>query len=64
MARLVKSTVLRHPETDEPTFLEAGSEVPTWASELVGEHLLDEEKAPAKKTPAAKKAAASKKSSE
>lgn len=41
MAKLTEGVVVRHPETDEPTFLPAGSTLPSWAGDLVGEHVLD-----------------------
>lgn len=57
MARLAESTVVRHPDTHEPTFLEVGSEVPEWASDLIGDHLVaveDRASGAVEKTPAKK----------
>lgn len=44
------TTVLRNPETGMPVVLLAGSDVPQWASELVGPHLIepDAEQPPAR----------------
>lgn len=40
MAVLSGHVVLRNPESGEPVSLAEGSEVPAWATDLVGEHLL------------------------
>lgn len=50
MAKLIDNTVLAHPETGAPTVLLAGEDVPSWASKLVGKHLLAEEPKPARRT--------------
>ena len=40
MAKLIEGTVVPDPKTSEPVHLVAGSDVPEWASGLVGAHLL------------------------
>ena len=51
MATLAANTVVRHPETGEVVSLAEGSEVPAWATSLLGEHLFAaEKKAPASKS--------------
>lgn len=40
MATLTEGVLVRHPETGEPAFLPAGSTLPSWAGDLVGEHAL------------------------
>lgn len=42
MAKLIGTTVVAHPETGEPAVLLEGIDLPEWANDLVGEHLLDE----------------------
>lgn len=39
--RLTATTVVAHPETNEPTVLLEGSDLPAWAKGLVGDHLLE-----------------------
>lgn len=41
MARLSQNTLVRNPETGEISVLNAGTEVPKWAADMVGEHVLD-----------------------
>ena len=42
MARkLTENVILRHPDRGDPVFLPAGSEVPEWATDLVGDHVLE-----------------------
>lgn len=41
MPRLAGNTIVAHPETGAPTVLLAGDEVPDWAEELIGAHLID-----------------------
>jgi hypothetical protein len=41
MAKLSGNTILAHPETGVPTVLLAGEEVPDWASDLIGDHLIE-----------------------
>jgi hypothetical protein len=41
MAKLTDNTIVVHPETGEPVLLAATGEVPDWAVDLVGDHLLD-----------------------
>lgn len=41
MAKLMQNTVVRGPN-GEPKPLEAGDDVPAWATDQVGEHLLDD----------------------
>lgn len=43
MARLTANVVVAHPKTGEPTVLVADSELPSWATELVGEHVLTDD---------------------
>ena len=43
MAKLIEGTVVPDPKTSEPVHLVAGSDVPEWASGLVGAHLLAED---------------------
>lgn len=52
MARLTAGVVLRNPETGQPEFLAEGSDLPRWAAGLVGDHALEQPKAPAKKAAA------------
>lgn len=40
MATLSGNVALRHPESGEPVSLIAGSEVPEWATGLIGAHLI------------------------
>jgi hypothetical protein len=40
MATLNSNTIVAHPETGAPTVLLSGDEVPDWAAELIGDHLL------------------------
>ncbi|HEY9265502.1 MAG TPA: hypothetical protein VIQ11_12950 [Mycobacterium sp.] len=40
MATLSGNTILAHPETGIPTVLLAGEDVPDWAEELIGDHLI------------------------
>lgn len=49
MATLNANTAVVHPETGEAKVLLAGQDVPEWAADLVGDHLLADEK-PAKKS--------------
>ena len=46
MAKLTANTCVSGPE-GIPVVLMAGDEVPDWATDLVGEHLLDEGDKPA-----------------
>lgn len=41
MAILSDNTVLAHPETGVPVVLLKGEEVPDWATDLVGDHLIE-----------------------
>lgn len=41
MPRLTAGVVLRRPDTGERVFLPTGSDLPEWASGLVGPHVLD-----------------------
>lgn len=41
MAKLIDNTVVVHPETGEPVLLAATGDLPEWAADLVGDHLLD-----------------------
>lgn len=41
MAKLTEGVVIRHPESSQPVFLPAGSDLPDWAVGLVGGHVLD-----------------------
>lgn len=41
MAKLIDNTVVVHPKTGEPVLLAATGELPDWAVDLVGDHLLD-----------------------
>ena len=43
MARLTETVIVRHPDTDEPVALAAGSGLPEWAAGLVGEHALEDD---------------------
>lgn len=57
MSGVLKHTlIVRHPETDAPTGLIAGTEVPDWASKLVHADDLEggETKAPAKRAASSK----------
>ena len=59
VARLREGVLVRNPETDRPEYLPAGSDVPGWAADLVGDHALEATKpSPAKKAEPAKKAPA------
>lgn len=40
MSTLSATTVLAHPGSGEPFVLLAGSEVPDWAVDMVGDHLI------------------------
>ncbi|WP_194821300.1 hypothetical protein [Micromonospora sp. S-DT3-3-22] len=51
MRRLTDNTVVRHPETGEPVLLAAGGSLPDWATDLVGDHLLDGAGRPAPSAP-------------
>ncbi|MFY1588988.1 hypothetical protein ACN267_31360 [Micromonospora sp. WMMD734] len=51
MGRLIDNTVVRHPETGEPVLLAAGGSLPDWATDLVGDHLLDGPGRPAPTAP-------------
>ncbi|SDD41184.1 hypothetical protein [Auraticoccus monumenti] len=42
MPKLTAGVVLRHPSTGQVEFLSEGSNLPEWAYDLVGEHVLDE----------------------
>lgn len=42
MTKLTGGTVVQNPQTLEPVFLAAGSDLPEWAEGLVGDHLLDQ----------------------
>lgn len=44
MAKTTQNVLVR--QGGEPLFLEAGTEVPEWALDQVGDHVLDEPKAP------------------
>jgi hypothetical protein len=49
MARkLTGNVVLRNPETAALEVLQAGQDVPSWASGLIGDHLLEDKPAPRK----------------
>jgi hypothetical protein len=39
--KLTANVLVLHPDTDEPEVLLAGSEVPEWASDQVGDHVLE-----------------------
>lgn len=41
MAKLTANVMVRNPKTGDPTLLMAGSEVPEWASDQVGNHVLN-----------------------
>lgn len=41
MPKLTDNTVVVNPQTGEPALLAAGGDVPDWAVDLVGDHLLD-----------------------
>lgn len=51
MATLVGGVLLRHPETGEIESLTAGAEVPEWAVDLIGSHLLAEGEQPREAAP-------------
>lgn len=39
--KLIDNTLVVHPDTAVPTSLYAGDEVPDWAEDLVGDHLVE-----------------------
>lgn len=41
MATLIDNTVVEHPETGERVTLFAGQEIPDWAEDLIGGHLVE-----------------------
>jgi hypothetical protein len=43
MAKLTANVVVVDPETSAPVLLEAGSDVPEWAEDQVGDHVLEGE---------------------
>jgi len=49
MPTLSDNTVIAHPDTGAPVALLKGQEVPDWAEELIGDHLIEGEPAPAEK---------------
>lgn len=38
--KLTANVVVRHPESGSPAFLPEGSDLPDWAADLVGDHVL------------------------
>lgn len=43
MAVLIENTVVNDPDTGLPTVLEVGEQVPVWAVDQVGDHLVEED---------------------
>jgi hypothetical protein len=41
MPKLIGNTIVRRSVEESPVVLRAGDELPSWASGLVGDHLLD-----------------------
>ena len=41
MARLTQNTLVTHPDTHDLVPLAAGDEIPEWAADLIGAHLVD-----------------------
>lgn len=46
--RVTVNVLLRNPQTGEVTFIEAGSDAPEWAADMLGEHAVDDKAEPAK----------------
>lgn len=44
--KLAASTVVTNPDTGAPTVLEAGAEVPDWATDLIEDHLYESSEDP------------------
>ena len=41
MAKLTANVVVADPETGEPRVIVEGDDLPVWAKDLVGDHVLD-----------------------
>lgn len=54
MAKINASTILRHPESGEVISLAEGADVPDWAADLIGDHLVDGDEKPAARKPRSK----------
>ena len=41
MVRLIEATTVRHPESGDVVSLPRGGNVPSWATDLIGDHLVE-----------------------